>query len=361
LQLTGGNDGLSTVVPFGEDAYYAARPDLAHKPENVLAIDDYRGFHKSLVGLRARYELGEVAIIEGCGYPGPNRSHFKSMDIWHAADTRGRNVGDGWIGRLSELAWKKEVDANRVIHVGGVTPYSLESSLHPAASFVFPQGYRWIGVEGSMASYQEDDTIPEENGSGKTLDALRNAFATARKSSTAVRSAALRYRPRVTYPTTGIAQALGTAAALIQGGIGSRVISIEVSGFDTHNRQIERHGKLMENLDGALSAFAADLKGTERGDDTTLMAFSEFGRRVAQNGSKGTDHGVAGPMFVMGKGVRGGLYGAHPSLTELDGGDVIHSTDFRRVYGEIAESIFGVKSRELFGQPFDRLGFLPKS
>jgi uncharacterized protein (DUF1501 family) len=135
---------------------------------------------------------------------------------------------------------------------------------------------------------------------------------------------------------------------------------VELSGFDTHNRQVERHDGLMADLDAALAAFHADLAGTPRGDAVTLMAFSEFGRRLAENGSKGTDHGVAGPMFVMGKAVKGGLYGEHPSLTELDKGDLKHTTDFRRVYGEVAKSVFGVKPKPLFGKAFPRIGFLPK-
>jgi uncharacterized protein (DUF1501 family) len=359
LQLSGGHDGLSMVVPHGDDAYYSNRKSIAHDKSSVLPIDEYRGWNKKLKGLSALYQAGEVALIEGCGYPNPNRSHFKSMEIWHAADMRGSLVGEGWIGRLSELVWKKQTDPNRIVHVGGVTPFSLESAVHPAASFVFPEGYRWIGTEGEMASYEEAGGPPASSGSGSSLDALRNAYASARASSSAVRRVALGYRPKVAYPDTAIGLALGTAAALIQGGIGSRVISVELGGFDTHNRQVDRHNGLMEDLDDALTAFAADLKGTPRGDAATLMAFSEFGRRLGENGSKGTDHGVAGPMLVMGAGVRGGLYGEHPSLTELDRGDLVYTTDFRRVYGELAQSLFGIKSKALFGEIHSRLGFLP--
>ena len=359
LQMTGGNDGLSMVVPFGDDAYHSSRKTVAHKKSDVLAIDEYRGLNKKLGALRARYDAGEVAIIEGCGYPEPNRSHFKSMEIWHAGDTRGRASGDGWIGRMSEAVWEQEIDPNRVIHVGGTTPYALESGVHPAASFAFAEGYRWVGTEGNMKAYEEGKSAPGSTDSGSTLDALRSAYSAARGSSSAIRKAALGYRPRVAYPDTGIGLALGTAAALIQGGIGSRILSVGLKGFDTHNRQVVRHNGLMQDLDEALSAFHANLKGTPRGDEVTLMAFSEFGRRLAENGSKGTDHGVAGPMFVMGKGVRGGLYGKHPSLTELDKGDLVHTTDFRRVYGEVAQSLFGVKSKALFGKSFPRLGFLP--
>ena len=357
--MSGGNDGLSMVVPFGDDAYYSSRMTIAHKKSDVLPLDEYRGLNKKLGGLRERFAKGEVAIIEGCGYPNPNRSHFKSMEIWHAGDPRGRAAGDGWIGRLSEVVWEESKDPNRVIHVGATPPYSLESGAHPAASFAFPEGYRWVGTEGNMESYEGGEGAPKSSGSGSLLDALRGAYSAARESSSAVRKAALSYRPGVAYPDTNLGLALGTAAALIQGGIGSRVLSVELGGFDTHNRQVTRHDALMKELDEALAAFHADIKGTPRGEEVTLMAFSEFGRRLVENGSKGTDHGVAGPMLVMGKGVRGGLYGEHPSLTELDKGDLVFTTDFRRVYGELASSIFGAKSKDLFGKTYPRLGFLP--
>ena len=246
-----------------------------------------------------------------------------------------------------------------MVHVGASTPFSLESAQHPAASFVFPAGYRWLGNEGGAGSYEDKDGTPKDSGSGSTLDALRSAYSAARESSSAVRKAALAYRPRAEYPDSAIGLALGTAAALVQGGIGSRVISVELGGFDTHNKQESRHNGVMKDLDEALAAFHADLKGTARGEDTTLMAFSEFGRRVAENGSKGTDHGTAGPMFVLGEGVKGGLYGEHPSLTKLDKGNLIHTTDFRQVYGEVAEKLFHVKSEDLFGKAYKRLGFLP--
>ncbi|MFT4710285.1 MAG: hypothetical protein ACI8Q9_001413 [Planctomycetota bacterium] len=359
LQLSGGNDGLSMIVPHGDDAYHAARPTIAHKATDVHEIDKYRGFNPNLSALAERYKTGEVAIIEGCGYADPSKSHFKSMEIWHAADKRGNAAGEGWIGRLSNAAWEKSKDPNRVVHVGASTPFSLESEQHPAASFVFPEGYRWLGNEGGAGSYEEQDGTPKDSGSGSTLDALRGAYSAARESSSAVRKAALAYRPRVEYPRSAIGQALGTAAALIQGGIGSRVISVELNGFDTHNKQLTRHNIVMADLDEALAAFHADLKGTARGDDTTLMAFSEFGRRVAENGSKGTDHGTAGPMLVLGKNVTGGIYGEHPSLTKLNKGNLIYTTDFRQVYAEVAEALFHVKSKALFGKQYKHLGFLP--
>jgi uncharacterized protein (DUF1501 family) len=236
----------------------------------------------------------------------------------------------------------------------------LASDVHSCASFVLPAGYRWIDNEEDMGrvAHGEGPSGGSGEGSRGTLDALRRAYGDAAESSTLVRSAVAAYRPRVEYPNTDLGRTLLTAAALVQGATASRILSVRLGGFDHHNDLRRRHDGCMRELGGALSAFRRDLAGTERGDATTLLAFSEFGRRVAENGSGGTDHGVAGPMFVLGAGVRGGLYGQHPSLTELEKGDLVHTTDFRRVYGEVGRQLFGVKPKAFLGKGYPSLGFL---
>lgn len=352
LQLSGGNDGLSTVVPYGDDAYQAARPELRMGKDSVLPLDDYRGLNPELKAMREAFESGELAIIEGCGYPDPNRSHFKSMEIWHAADARGRAAGDGWIGRLSDSTWKKETAVNRVINVGSEQPDSLVSKTHPSASFEIPEGYRWIENEGSLAGY-EDEAGDQGEAKG-ALGELRRMLGNARDSSKAVRAAVGGYRTKVRYPDTDLGVAARSAAALLAGGIGTRVVSLTMGGFDTHNDEAARHGRQMRDLDAALGALRKDLAGSEAGKQTAVLIFSEFGRRVAENGSGGTDHGTAGPMFVMGSAVKGGLFGKHSSLTKLDEGDLIHTTDFRAVYGEVAAGLFGVK-RDFLGRDYGRM------
>ena len=202
---------------------------------------------------------------------------------------------------------------------------------------------------------------PEEHvssGRASTLDAVRSVLADARLSSRQVREAATRYRPRVEYPRKDLADALGVAAALIQGRIGTRVISVELGGFDTHNDQRDRHDALMKELDASLCAFLDDLCETEAGRRTLVVVFSEFGRRVKENGSRGTDHGTAGPMFLAGEPVRGGLYGRHPSLSELDDGDLVFTTDFRSVYATVIEKWFGVAHAEVLGANYPLLAML---
>jgi uncharacterized protein (DUF1501 family) len=356
VQLSGGNDGLSTVVPWADDAYHRARPSIRVDTEQVLRLDDYRGLHPNLTGLRGLFDAGRLAIVEGVGYPQPNRSHFKSLEIWHTGDLRGRASGEGWIGKLSEAVFGDDVDPNRVVHVGATPPYALNSSKHPAVSFSTPAGYRWASNEADVAGYDDDSGAGEE--ASASLEFLRGVLGDARASSAAIRSAAAAYRPSVEYPGDPFADALRTAAAIVNSPLGSRVLSVELGGFDTHNDERRRHDTLMGRLDRGLTAFLNDLAASAAGRDATVVVFSEFGRRVAENGSRGTDHGTAGPMFVAGHAVKGGLYGRHPSLTELDGGDLVHTTDFRSVYGAVIRHAFGIDPAQVLGAEFAPLELL---
>ncbi|MCZ6598631.1 MAG: DUF1501 domain-containing protein [Planctomycetota bacterium] len=361
LQLSGGNDGLSTVIPHGDDRYHRSRNATRHEASEVLRIDGYRGLHPNLERMRVWYDEGRLAIIEGCGYVRPSRSHFKSLEIWHTARAAGRNSGDGWVGRLCESAFAEDFDAKRVVHVGGTVPYSLHSAGHPASSFVIPEGYRWVGNESDIDSFSEAKR--EEDGKGKrrknaSLDHLRSVMNDARASSAAIRTAAARYRPTVEYPNDPFAEDLRTCAALIDSDIGTRILSLELRGFDTHSGQKGVHDNLMRRLDEGLSAFLADLEASQAGRRTIVMAFSEFGRRVTENASRGTDHGTAGPMFVAGHDVRGGLYGRHPSLQGLDGQDLVFTTDFRTVYATLIEACFGVKHDLVLGARYPTLNLV---
>lgn len=366
LQLAGGNDGLDTVVPWGDDAYHSARPSLALRKNEILALDDYRGFHSGLKQLRRHFDAGRVALIEGAGYPDPIRSHFRSFDVWHTADHRGRGAGDGWVGRLCDVAFKDTQNPNLVVHVGGSVPYSLHSATHPPASFVNPRAYRWAGGETETDAYEkaggmepEDrEKKPKKREGESSLDFLRRVLADGQQSSEQVRRAVANYRTPVDYPANdALAQSLADVAALVSGGIGTRVISVEMGGFDTHTDERNRHDQLMRTLDAALGPFLDDLARSEAGRKAMVVVFSEFGRRVAENGARGTDHGVAGPMFVLGHDLKGGLYGKHPSLEKLDDGDLVHTTDFRSVYATAIERCFGVKHDKVLGAKYPLLQF----
>lgn len=359
LQLSGGNDGLSTVVPFGEDAYYRARPTVAHKKDQTLVLDDYCGLNGKLVKLRKAFDDGRLAIVEGVGYPRPQRSHFKSLDIWHAADERGRDAGRGWIGRLCDAAFEGDTNPNLVVHVGSNVPYSLHSTAHPPATFVNPAAYRWAGGESESDAYAKASGMTDDAGGEEkprkregesSIDFLRRVMNDGHSSSLQVRRAAARYSTTVEYPRNdALATSLRDVAALVNSDIGSRVLSLELGGFDTHTDQRNRHDNLMKQLDGALGAFLEDLGRSERGRAAVVVVFSEFGRRVAENGSKGCDHGVAAPLFVLGHSVQGGWHGKRPSFEKLDEGDLVHTTDFRSVYACVIEKCFGLKHERVLG------------
>ncbi len=351
VELSGGNDGLSCVVPYADDAYGRSRERVGVKTSDVLKLDDYRGFHPNLKKLREVFGDGHMAIVEGAGYPNPNHSHFTSQDIWHTARATGRASGDGWIGRTIAAMYANETQIPHAVHVGQTLPFSLKSSTHPVVCFDEPPAYRWV---------ENADTIVEAGGtarkeSGSPLAKIRSIVRNAKQSSDDVRRAAATYVPRVEYGNDPFSQDLRNAAALLQGGIGCRVLSVTQGGYDTHEDQKRRHDILMADLDRGLSAFLADMKGTEVGDNCLVLVFSEFGRRVADNASMGTDHGTAGPMFLLGAPVRGGVYGKHPSLTDLVEGDLIHTTDFRSVYATVLERWFGLESEAILGAKYDTI------
>jgi len=336
LELAGGNDGLNTIVPYADDGYNGARNRLRVAENGILRLDEYRGLNPLLSGLKKHWDAGRVAIVEGAGYPSPNRSHFASFDIWHAADTRGRLAGRGWLGRTLEVLPGGNGNPNRGVHIGTSLPFSFQSSGGIASCFESPSAYRRL-AEGSAE--------PEgmEQGGAGALSGVRDVFAAANASSEAVRSAVAAYRPRAGYPDAPLGEALRTVAALIQQRVGARIVCARLEGFDTHVRQDGRHKLLLKEWNDALTAFLDDMVGTPRGDRTLVLVYSEFGRRVAENASEGTDHGTAGPMFLCGARVKSGLHGKHPSMVELDEGDLFFTTDFRSVFATVLKGWFGVE------------------
>jgi len=370
VQLTGGNDGLSMVVPYGDDGYGRARTSTRIAADSVLKIDEYRGLNPELKGLKRHYDAGHMAIVEGCGYPDPIRSHFKSYEVWHTASARGRSAGEGWISKLAGVAWAKDETPELVVHVGGTAPYSVYSLSHPPVIFQTPQSYRWISPESDdLAAYRkaaEEDSArlvetrkqkskAKKTGSEAAIDRLRGVLADANDSSSRIRRAAVAYQPNTKYPADELGESLKVVASLLDARVGSRVVSVELGGFDSHNNQRAQHDGRMRSLDAALTAFLDDLEARSVRDDVLVVVFSEFGRRVQENGSRGTDHGTAGPMLVLGSKVKGGLYGEHPSLTELDEGDLVHTTDFRSVYATAIERWFGADAAKVLGARYSTL------
>ena len=372
VQLGGGNDGLNTVVPFGEDRYYRARPSIALRQTDVITLSQQQGLglHPSLSGLKELYDDGLCTVVQGVGYPNPNRSHFMSMDIWQTADTNG--IGNGWIGRYldsqccgygkGESGKPEDDDAPQgmpAIAIGREAPLAMQGSRVKPVSFESAELFRWTGEEVHESLREpfemltnRGDAAGHERGSNASF--LTRTSLDAQISSDLIRSAVGR-TPLVPYPRTGLAQQLSMVASMIRAGLKTRVYYVSMGGYDTHAGQggaQGSHARLLAEFSGAIRAFYADLKSQENDKRVLTMSFSEFGRRVGQNASGGTDHGTAAPMFLFGPMVRPGVHGRHPSMTDLDGGDLKYNTDFRTVYAAVLEKWLSGDTRAVLGQRF---------
>jgi len=353
LQLSGGNDGLSTVVPFADAAYHRARRTTALRENEVLPLDREFGLHPALPKLHAAFREGNFAVVQGVSYPNPNRSHFKSMDVWHTADARGRGVDSGWIGRAVDACCPDVTDPELLVNVGATVPYALEARVHKAVSFDAPENYRWAGDPRDKERFEKLNA--EAGGGGGEISWLHRVAVDARASSGKVLAAARAYRPKVEYPRGELGRDLQAVAALIQAQLPTRVFYVSFGGFDTHNAQRNRHDGLMRQLDAAVHAFYGDLRAHGLSERVLLLSFSEFGRRLEENASGGTDHGVAGPMFLLGDGVRGGLHGKAPSLVDLDDGDLKMQVDFRSVYASVLDDWMGMDAAKVLGRRYPKL------
>ncbi len=360
LQLSGGNDGLNTVIPFENALYRKARPQLGVPEKDIHKIGQGLGLHPSLKGCSQLLQAKKFAIIQGIGYPHPNRSHFKSMDIWHSADMRGNRSGTGWLGRAldEKLLKHPKGKAELGINLSERIPLALVGKTYKPIAFQNPLGYQY---QGSAEERKVFDTLARKAGAAEgnpVLSRLRQVAEEAVVTSASVRKAAQLYKTPVRYPRNQLGRSLKNVAAMIAGKLPTQVYYTFHGGFDTHVNQAGRHANILKQMDEALVAFQKDLKRLGVSERVLLMGFSEFGRRVAQNKSQGTDHGTASSLFLMGDSLRGGIYGKTPSLADLDHGDLKFNTDFRSVYGEILEGWMGVSSAKVLGGKFPKLGLL---
>ena len=363
LELAGGNDGLNMLVPHTDDRYHRARGALAIPGNQVLKLDDQVGLHPELTNLKELYDRGLLAVVEGVGYPDPVRSHFLSTDIWHTADRSGRRVDTGWAGRLADRAFEGDRDPNLMVSVGSKVPYACCGAEHRAVALSSPAGYRIFGgaeqvraLDGAVGAADPADAMGETS---STRTFLQQAYADARASSDSVREALAGYKSAAAYGNGELASGLRLVAALLAGGLSTRIFHLKMGGFDTHSGQANRHRQLMRTLNQGLSAFQQDLEHSGHAERTLVLAYSEFGRRVQANASGGTDHGTAGPVFLLSQNLNGGLYGARPDLSNLDdNGDLKFSTDFRRIYGTVTERWMGVPAVRVLGADYPPLDFL---
>ena len=366
LQMTGGNDGLNTLIPFAEPAYYQYRSSLAIPRSDVLPLTDSVGLSPQLGKLKDLFDAGKVAVVQGVGYPNPNRSHFRSMDIWHSArpDIFERS---GWLGRYLDACQCGRDQTLPAVSAGDQlnTMFYTESTLVPAVATIGAfsihldtgqRNDRQLQIQTLRNIYnQAGNWSPHEVLIRKTtLQALDGAEQ--------LQAAAAAYHSPVTYPENNpLARQLQMVAQIISANLGTRLFSVQLAGFDTHAQQFNQQANLLRELDEAVDAFEQDLAAMGKQDDVVVMTFSEFGRRVAQNGSNGTDHGTAEPMFLIGssKTVQPGLHGTYPSLDDLDdNGDLKFSTDFRSVFAAVLRDHLGTDPAPVLAGSFDPLGVI---
>ena len=354
LELSGGNDGLNTLIPYGDDAYYKHRPHIGVPRKELRPIDDHFGFSGGMAGFERLYKDGKLAVVHGCGYENPSFSHFTSMAYWHTAAP---NSGEeyGWVGRLAD-AMAPAAPPNFLVNIAARQSLAVRSRLHVPVVFDDPNKF-------TQEKFYDEKEILDSAPSSKQVENPTRRFLletaqSAKDASVLVREAWAKYHSPVDYGITGLD--LPKVAALISAGMPTRLYytSYRNNAFDTHVYQNDTHKRLLTYASDAVTAFLSDLERIGMANDVVVMIFSEFGRRVPENVNLGTDHGAANLMFVAGKDVKGGQYGAIPSLTKLDaGGNLIHTTDFRRVYATMIDGWLGLHdTRQLLNgdfQPFE--------
>lgn len=355
LTLYGGNDGINTLIPYADNAYHDARPDLAYQPADVLHLDDALGLNPAMTGLHSLWGDGSLAIVRGVGYPQPDHSHFRSMDIWQTASP-GSSVASGWIGRWLDATGD---DPLRAINVGSVLPM-LAIGARTTAAALDPSGHPLSASVVSKISALGADA-PGDTAAQRMVC---TSYAAEEKAATTFRSLGTggaqhtRAHPKAGAHGSALAQQLDTVARCVTAGVPTRVYSVSVGGFDTHADERDTQQRLLGEVDAALSSFLKQMAGDPHGRDVVVMAYSEFGRRVRANASQGTDHGTAGPVFVAGAPVTGGFYGDEPSLTDLDDGDLKATTDFRDIYAELLGTGLGADPTPAVGAGRRPVGFL---
>ena len=356
VQLSGGNDGLNTVIPYRNDIYYKNRGLIGIQREKALRLTDDIGINPAFSKVKELFDDGKVSIINGVGYPHPDRSHFRSMDIWQSGSTSGEIITSGWIGRYLDNACDQcNIHNSLAIEMDDTLSLAMKGEDKKAIAVKDIDKFH----QAASNTYFKKIATHEDEHEAKLAGYL---YKTLRETTTAadyIYDKSKMYSSAQTYPDTQIGKRLKTIGSLIVSGVDTRVYYVSHGSFDTHVNQTERQNKLFEQLDDALSALVDELKNNGRFDDVMIMTFSEFGRRVAQNASNGTDHGTAGSMFFIGGGLkRAGLYNDIPDLSDLDDGDLKYSVDFKQIYATILDNWLLSDSKNILGKKYDRMSFI---
>ncbi len=364
LQLSGGNDALNTIIPYSNPLYADNRPSVRVSEDQVLPINDQIAFNPAMAPIKELYDQGKVAIIQGVGYPNPNRSHFRSMDIWHTCEPE--TVGnEGWLGRAIRDLDPTGENVLTGVNFGRGLPRSLAAPGVPVASVGNLETY---GVLTGIEDDQREEALDifsrmysPAMGRGQVMDYLSHTGMDALKGADILSTAPEKYSSTVEYGGNSVAQYMRNIAQTHIAGFGTRFLytTAPYNSFDTHAGQMVGHSRLWSEVSAAVRDFQSDLEENDAADNMTLLVFTEFGRRVHDNGS-GTDHGSGGVAFVIGNNVKGGLYGEYPSLDEskLLEGDLHFNNDFRGLYSTLLENWIGIDSKTIVGGNFEKMDFI---
>jgi uncharacterized protein (DUF1501 family) len=353
IQLDGGNDGINTVVPFEDDEYGRNRDQLRLKKSELHKIDAHTSLHPNMGAAKKLFDAGELAIVQGVGYPNPDRSHFRSMRIWQTArPDEKQDDGFGWLGRALDSGATRQAPsaASDAIFIGDQdTPVALWGRRSAALSLSRADDLKLElkGASGPPGVVPSADESLDQFVTRHVLSAYASANQFNRQQT--------KFGGSPEYPDTELASRLKLVSQLLKRGSQARVFYATQTGYDTHSAQLYEHARLLQELSDSIKAFLDDLHASELHDRVVVLVFSEFGRRVKENDSQGTDHGTAAPVFLAGAPIRGGLIGKPPNLSDLDSGDLKTQVDFRQVYATILDHWLGIPSQEILGSTFDQL------
>jgi uncharacterized protein (DUF1501 family) len=357
VQLSGGNDGLNTVIPYKDDIYYKLRPQISKNGTEVLKLNDELALNPGMTGLKSLFDDGKLSIVNSVGYPNPDRSHFRSMDIWHSASGSNENWHTGWVGRYLDSNCAGADKPYSAIETDNSLSLSMKGAMRNGIALENPEAFYAIAKEkyfGAIANSGQGINKPGDN-----LHYLYKTFIETGESADYIFKTSRIYKSKLEYPKGEFGKNLNTIANLIISGLNTSVYYVSLSGFDTHDLQVQRQDRLLKELSEGLTVFVQDLKDNDRFNEVVIMSFSEFGRRVAQNASNGTDHGTANNMLIInGNLKKPGIYNSAPDLQNLDQGDLVYKIDFREIYSEMLGNWLGADSEKILGKKFNLLGIV---
>jgi len=354
VQLNGGNDGLNTFIPYRNDIYYQMRPGIGIDPNQVIQVTDELGMNAGLSALQPIYDNGELVIINNVGYPNPDRSHFRSMDIWQSASDSNVYLKTGWLGRMLDACCSPDAGPYFGVESSEMLSLALKGSRMKGMAIEDINRLNRLVKDPFL-----NDISTVHYNQGDTLDYLYKTLNDTKKSVAYLKEKADLYKSSTSYPQNELAENLSGIAQLINAGAETKVYYASISGFDTHVNQVVQQNNLLEKVSESLASFIEDLRNGGQLDSTLVMVFSEFGRRVSENGSRGTDHGTANNVMILGGKLRkSGFLNAGPDLVNLDDNDLIYSIDFRRIYATLLDNFLEVDSKAVLGRSYEKLAFI---